>query len=74
VGRIVHYLPPGASDDSACMAAVVTFVGWQGDPALTVFWPPLVAHQAPSALASVPERKAGQPVGGTWHWPERQPE
>jgi hypothetical protein len=71
---MVHYSPPGAEPDSACMAAVVTFVGWQGSPALTVFWPPLVAHQSAEELAAVPERLAGEPYGGTWHWPERQPE
>ena len=71
VGRIVHYVPPGAHD-AECMAAVVTFVGYEGRPALTVFWPPLVSHQPPHALASVPQdEERTNHVDGTWHWPER---
>ena len=76
VGRIVHYVPPGGHGDE-CMAAVVTFVGHEGNPALTVFWPPLVSQQPTDSLASVPQDEAdvdGMRINhlcGTWHWPER---
>ena len=73
VGRLVHYLPPGSDADTACMAAIVTFIGHAGDPALKVFWPPLVNHVSSDELASVPERCAGEPGGHTWHWPELAP-
>ena len=70
IGRIVHYLPPGADADTECMAAIVTFVGHDGNPALKVFWPPLVSHVPSGELAAVPFAPA-LPCGGTWHWPER---
>jgi hypothetical protein len=70
VGRIVHYTPVGG-EDNECMAAVVTFVGHQGAPALTVFYPPLVSQVHPDDLAAMPERQGDAPRGHTWHWPER---
>lgn len=72
IGQIVHYTPPGG-EDGECMAAVVTFTGHEGNPALTVFYPPLVSQVAPEELASVPERRGGMPQGGTWHLPEHVP-
>jgi hypothetical protein len=71
IGRIVHYVPPGGHEDE-CMAAVVTFIGHNGDPALTVFWPPLVMQQPPLDLAAVQQDEDRvNHADGTWHWPER---
>ncbi len=70
-GQVVHYSPSGATHDSECMAAIVTFAGRQGNPAPTVFWPPLACHADSGALTSVPEPRVGEPLGHTWHWPER---
>jgi hypothetical protein len=74
VARIVHYVPPGGHSGE-CMAAVVTFVGHEGNPALTVFWPPLVMPQPEHDLASVPQdEERANHLAGTWHWPERAEE
>ena len=69
VGRIVHYSPEGATADDSCVAAIVTFVAHDGKPCLTVFYPPLVRQLQPPH--PVPERRAGESLGSTWHWPER---
>ena len=73
VGRIVHYVSygtPGGEYGKECRAAVVTEV--QDDPrtsaGLCVLNP-----TGQFFNRAVPYDGAGEPEGGTWHWPERVP-
>ena len=79
VGRVVHYVSygtPGGEYGKECRAAVVTEV-----PALLSEGPDDGSTVGLCVLnptgqffnRAVPYDGAGEPEGGTWHWPERVP-
>ena len=74
VGRIVHYVSLGSAGGkypSVCRAAVISEVGdggAAGRVGLVALNPTgLFFH----SLADGGCAYAAEPVGGTWHWPER---
>jgi hypothetical protein len=75
VGRVVHYVSygtPGGEYTKQCRAAMVTEV--QGDETeigLAVLNPTGMFFHSLANGGGCPYDDAGDPRGGTWHWPER---
>jgi hypothetical protein len=75
VGRIVHYVSygtPGGEYKSECRAAIVTDVVKPSVVKDTVSLCVLNPGGVFFDLTVLPSQK--DHTGGTWHWPEREPE
>lgn len=67
-GRVVHYVPLTAAPGVGCQPAMVTAEAAGGEVMLTVLTPESIV------IGLQVRQDETEKSGGTWHWPEREPE
>lgn len=75
VGRIVHYRSygtPGGEYAPECRAAVVTKVYWNSVDSGIEEMVSLAVLNPEGMFFNQDVPFSERPVGGTWHWPERE--